>query len=119
MAQPLLRCLPLENEHSAVIRYCHILGTGGLPGENGNVAIAAHRDSFFRPLKDIGVGDLIELRSAHRTEKFRVAEIFVTDPLDISVLAPTKCAVLTLITCYPFNYVGFAPDRYVVRAVRV
>lgn len=96
-----------------------IVDGSDLPGQGGNVAIAAHRDSFFRPLKDIGVGDLIVLRSAHGTEQFQVESVFITDPLDISVLAPTNGAVLTLITCYPFNYVGFAPDRYVVRAVRV
>lgn len=88
-----------------------------LPGENGNVAVAAHRDSFFRPLKDVNVGDVMELQSASGRQHFQVSEIFITDPLDVSVLDATIDPSLTLITCYPFYYVGFAPDRYIVRGV--
>jgi len=87
-----------------------------LPGEGGNVALSAHRDSFFRPLKDIAVGDVIELQTLRGILNFQVSEISIVDPLDISVLDPTDEPVLTLITCYPFYYVGFAPDRYIVRA---
>lgn len=94
-----------------------IVPGSALPGENGNVAVAAHRDSFFRPLKDIKVGDVMELRSALGKQRFQVSEIFITDPLDVSVLDATITPTLTLITCYPFHYVGFAPDRYIVRAV--
>jgi sortase A len=90
-----------------------------LPGEAGNVALSGHRDSFFRPLKDIAVGDSIELQTRKGVQHFRVADIRIVDPLDISVLDRTDATVLTLITCYPFYYVGYAPDRYVVRATLV
>jgi len=93
-----------------------IAGTA-LPGERGNVAISAHRDGFFRPLKDVVVGDVIELRGAEgRVQRFEVAAISIVDPLDVSVLDATDAPVLTLVTCYPFYYVGFAPDRFIVRA---
>lgn len=90
-----------------------------LPGENGNVVISAHRDSFFRPLKDLMIGDVIELSRHDGVQQFEVREIFITDPLDISVLDQSSEPLLTLITCYPFYYVGFAPDRYIVRATPV
>ncbi|MGI9287619.1 MAG: class D sortase [Pseudomonadales bacterium] len=87
-----------------------------LPGHDGNTAISAHRDSFFRPLKDIEIGDVIELRASSGLQRFQVSEVFITDPLDVSVLDPADGQMLTLITCYPFYYVGFAPDRFIVRA---
>ena len=90
-----------------------------LPGENGNVVISAHRDSYFRSLKDIAVGDAISLRTLNGPENFQVVDISITDPLDVSVLDDTDSSTLTLITCYPFYYVGFAPDRYIVRALPV
>lgn len=90
-----------------------------LPGQAGNVALSGHRDSFFRPLKDIVVGDSIELQTPTGAQRFQVEDIRIVDPLDVSVLEPTDSTVLTLITCYPFYYVGFAPDRYVVRATLV
>ncbi|HEY8121085.1 MAG TPA: class D sortase [Myxococcota bacterium] len=86
------------------------------PGEAGNIALSAHRDSFFRSLKDIAVGDPIELETRRGLQRFRVAEIRIVDPLDVSVLDPSDSTVLTLITCHPFYFVGYAPDRYVVRA---
>ncbi len=86
------------------------------PGAAGNIAIAGHRDGFFRRLKDITVGAELELRTLHGNQRFEVSEILVVDPLDVSVLDPSNEAVLTLITCYPFYYVGYAPDRYIVRA---
>ncbi len=92
-----------------------VAGTA-LPGEPGNSVISAHRDSFFRPLKDAAVGDTLELRTLQGTRNYVVSEIFITDPLDVSVLDPTGTPTLTLITCYPFYYVGFAPDRYIIRA---
>jgi len=87
-----------------------------MPGEAGNVALSAHRDSFFRSLKDIAVGDVIELQTLRGILNFQVSDISIVDPLDISVLDPADESILTLITCYPFYYVGFAPDRYIVRA---
>jgi len=87
-----------------------------LPDGAGNTVISAHRDSFFRPLKDIEVGDVIELRALEGVQQFQVGAIFITDPLDVSVLEPADGRTLTLITCFPFHYVGFAPDRLIVRA---
>lgn len=92
-----------------------VAGTA-LPGEPGHIAISAHRDSYFRPLKDIEAGDVIELESRNGLRRFRVGETFITDPLDVDVLAATEQSLLTLITCYPFYYVGFAPERFIVRA---
>ena len=87
------------------------------PDENGNMVLSAHRDSFFRPLKDIQMGDQIELRTLEGARRFEVSEVFITDPMDISVLDPSETPMVTLITCYPFYYVGYAPDRLIVRAV--
>jgi len=94
----------------------HVAGTE-LPGSSGNVAIAGHRDSYFRVLKDVVVGNLMEVETLAGTDEYRISEILIVDPLDIGVLEPTDEAVLTLITCYPFYYVGYAPDRYIVRGV--
>jgi sortase A len=90
-----------------------------MPGEAGNMALSAHRDSFFRPLKDVVIGDRIELLTQKGMQAFEVSEITIVDSQDISVLDPTDTAVLTLITCYPFYYVGYAPDRFIVRAIPV
>lgn len=90
-----------------------------IPGEVGNIAVAGHRDSYFRALENIEVGDLIDLRATRGGGQFRVSEIRITHPLDVSVLDDTDEVTLTLITCYPFRYLGFAPDRYIVRAVPV
>jgi sortase A len=86
------------------------------PGESGNIAISGHRDGFFRALEGIAPGDVIVLRTLQRTQRYVVSEIRIVDPLDVSVLDPTVESSLTLITCYPFRYVGYAPDRFVVRA---
>jgi sortase A len=90
-----------------------------LPGEVGNIAISGHRDSFFRVLKDIRLGDTIEMRTQDGVEDFEVSQISIVDALEVSVLDPTDSAVLTLITCHPFYYEGYAPDRYIVRATPV
>jgi sortase A len=93
-------------------------GTANL-GEVGNIGISGHRDGFFRPLKDIRVGDRIEMQTLNGIQNFEVSDISIVDALDISVLDPTDTTVLTLITCHPFYYVGYAPDRYIVRATPV
>lgn len=90
-----------------------------MPGEVGNIAMSAHRDSFFRPLKDIVIGDSVELHTLDAVQRFRVSEIRIVDPMDLSVLEPTETTVLTLITCYPFYFVGYAPDRFIVHATPV
>ena len=87
------------------------------PGTDGNSGLAGHRDGFFRGLKDISTGDAIELETLHGTEIYRVERTWVVDPEDISVLDPTSTRTLTLVTCYPFYYVGAAPRRFIVRAV--
>lgn len=88
-----------------------------LPGSNGNVAIAAHRDTHFRALKDLVLGDRIELTMLDRTQTYVVTGLSVVEPTDVHVLADTGEPVLTLVTCYPFYFVGHAPQRFIVRAV--
>jgi sortase A len=87
------------------------------PGTDGNLGIAGHRDGFFRGLKDITPGDVIELDTIQGSESYRVERTWVVDPEDVSVLAPTSTRALTLVTCYPFYFVGSAPQRFIVRAV--
>ena len=89
-----------------------------LPGAEGNSGIAGHRDGFFRGLQDIGPGDTLELETLRGKEAYRVERIWVVSPEDVSVLETTPAQSLTLVTCYPFYYVGPAPQRYIVRAVR-
>jgi LPXTG-site transpeptidase (sortase) family protein len=90
-----------------------------LPGEPGNVAIAGHRDSFFRPLRRVRTGDDIYLDTAEGRFHYRVSSLEVVGPDAVSVLAPTPTATLTLITCHPFWMIGPAPDRFIVRATEV
>jgi sortase A len=94
----------------------HIEDTAA-PGADGNSGIAGHRDGFFRGLKDIGVGDVLELETVNKKEIYRVEQIWIVDPEDVWVLDPTPTRSVTLVTCYPFYYVGPAPRRYIVRAV--
>ena len=93
----------------------HIAGTAS-PGGAGNVALASHRDGYFRHLKDVRLGDRIEVDSTHGTDVYQVDKLQVVAPNDVSSLQPTANAVLTLVTCYPFFYLGPAPQRYIVRA---
>ena len=92
-----------------------IAGTA-LPGEKGNVGIAGHRDGFFRNLKDLSRGDVIELETTTSSELYVVDSVLVTGPDDVSVLRPREAQSLTLVTCYPFNFVGPAPRRFIVEA---
>jgi sortase A len=89
------------------------------PGADGNSGIAGHRDGFFRRLKDIVAGDTIELETLTGKELYRVERTWVVNPDDVSVLDPVPARALTLVTCYPFYFVGSAPLRFIVRAVRV
>jgi sortase A len=93
----------------------HVAGSAN-PGENGNMAIAGHRDGFFRGLKDVGLGDTIELETPKATETYIIDRITIVDPSDVSVLKPRGRGSLTLVTCYPFYFVGSAPQRYIVQA---
>ena len=88
-----------------------------VPGTPGNVGIAAHRDGFFRVLKDIKEGDALVLDTPVATEQYRVEWIRITVPEDVSVIDPTPGAAVTLVGCYPFYYQGSAPKRFIVRAV--
>jgi sortase A len=86
------------------------------PGERGNIVLAGHRDTFFRPLSKIRRGDLIVLESGAGTQRYRVEWTRVVDPTDVHALRQSGYPALTLVTCYPFQYVGSAPLRFVVRA---
>lgn len=88
-----------------------------LPGAAGNTAIAAHRDGYFRVLKDVAVGDLVILQTFSGARKYRIASLKVVKPTDISVLSQTSTPVVTLVTCYPFYFVGTAPRRFIVQAI--
>src|ERR1035438_2441112 len=93
----------------------HINGTA-LPGEPGNMGIAGHRDTYFRAIKDIRKDDEIQLQTAAGITRYEVDTIQTTFPSDVSVLAPTAESSLTLVTCYPFYYIGAAPKRFIVHA---
>ena len=85
-------------------------------GELGNIGIAAHRDGFFRVLKDVRVGSVLQLESLGGTDSYRIVATTIVDPSDVSVLAATSRDAITLVTCYPFYFVGSAPQRFIVRA---
>jgi sortase A len=90
-----------------------------LPWESGNAAIAAHRDGLFRPLRHIRTGDSLRVRTVHGDLEYEVSELKVVEPEDLSVLETFDADTLTLITCYPFNYIGAAPQRFIVHARRL
>ena len=96
----------------------HIPGTP-LPGQQGNVAIAGHRDTFFRGLRNIHKDDQITLTTLHGSYRYRVDSTRVVEPKDTEVLSATAEDFLTLVTCYPFYFVGPAPKRFIVRAHRI
>ena len=87
-----------------------------MPWDGGNSALAAHRDTFFRPLRDIRDEDEIRLTTARGAFDYRVTGTEIVEPDDVSVLAPTSAKSLTLVTCYPFVYVGAAPRRFIIHA---
>ena len=94
----------------------HILGTP-LPGQPGNIGIAGHRDTFFRCLKDLHTGDEIQIQTSTVTATYRIDSIQIVVPSDTAVLAPSAASTLTLVTCYPFHFLGPAPRRYIVHAL--
>ena len=96
----------------------HIPGTA-LPGEAGNVGLAGHRDTFFRPLKDVKIKDEIRISTLKGSFKYEVESLRIVEPENVGVLAPSGENVLTLVTCYPFYFVGPAPQRWIVRARQV
>ena len=86
------------------------------PGEAGNICIAGHRDSFFNNIQNLDIGDIIRIDYVDSQQLFQIENTRVVQPEDTRWLAPSDSTLLTLITCYPFNYIGDAPDRYIVRA---
>ena len=106
-----------EGEDAATLRYAvgHIPGTA-LPGESGNIGFAGHRDTFFRGLRNARVGDRIRVTTPSAVLEYVVRRVSVVEPDDVSVLNPTAGPLLTLVTCYPFSYIGSAPKRFIVQA---
>ncbi len=115
-----LRAMIEEGDDDATLRHAvgHIPGTA-LPGSAGNVAVAAHRDTFFRGLGELQRNDEIDVDTLHGSFRYRVDQITVVDPSNTSVLAPTVGKTLTLITCFPFHYIGPAPRRFIVQATQI
>ena len=97
----------------------HVPGTATNPGKKGNLAIAGHRDGYFRGLRHIEEGDEVSLTTLDGVAHYRVEKISIVDPKRRDVLAATAEPTLTLVTCYPFFHVGDAPWRYIVRARQV
>jgi len=95
----------------------HIEDTA-VPGASGNIGLAGHRDGFFRALKDIAPGDALDVETTAGLTHYRVQRAWLVTPDDVSVLDPTPTPSVTLVTCYPFYFVGSAPQRFIVRAVR-
>jgi sortase A len=93
----------------------HVTGTA-LPGEPGNVGIAGHRDTFFRALEGVRPGDEINLTTFDGSYRYVVDSVKIVGPQDVTVLNDSGGSILTLVTCYPFYYVGPAPQRFIVRA---
>jgi sortase A len=104
-----------DDRHTLRRAVGHVPGTA-LPGQPGNVVLAAHRDTLFRPLRKIHKGDVIAVATWTGSYRYRVESIRVVAPGNIRVLEPTKQPTLTLVTCFPFYFVGSAPKRFVVRA---
>jgi sortase A len=86
------------------------------PGETGNLGVAGHRDGFFRPLKDIRVGDIVEVETPHEIGTYSVDRVEIVEPDNIQVLKSGPKSTLTLVTCYPFYFIGHAPKRFIVEA---
>jgi LPXTG-site transpeptidase (sortase) family protein len=115
-----LKVIVVQGDSPAALRRAvgHIRETA-LPGEAGNVALAGHRDTFFRPLRNIRSGDAITFKTLDGEFRYQVESTAVVPPSDVSVLQPSGERMLTLITCFPFYYVGTAPNRFIVRARQV
>ncbi len=115
-----LSAIVLEGSDSRTLS----LGVGRIaetadPGQDGNVVLSGHRDTFFRPLRQIRTGDRVTLRTPLGSYRYVVEWTAVVDPSDIASLKATPDRSLTLVTCYPFRYVGPAPQRFIVRARQV
>jgi sortase A len=107
-----------DRETTLSLALGHIPGTA-LPGERGNVGVAGHRDELFRGLKDIRQDDVIWFETVGGNYAYQVEDTEIVKPEDVGVLKAGKHSELTLVTCYPFYYIGSAPDRFIVKARRV
>ena len=112
-----LSAVVVQGESEAILQRAvgHLARTA-LPGNEGNVVLAGHRDTFFRPLKDIREGDRITLKTREREFEYVVESTSIVKPTDVGVIEPSGGQRLTLITCFPFYYVGPAPNRFIVVA---
>jgi sortase A len=112
-----LAAIVREGDDTAVLRRAvgHIPETA-LPGEIGNAGLAGHRDTFFSGLRNVRRGDRIIVTTPGSIAHYEVRSTRIVEPTDVSVLAPTPTSTLTLVTCYPFNYLGAAPQRFIVHA---
>jgi len=90
-----------------------------LPGQPGNVGIAGHRDTTFRALRHIHIGDPLNYKTADRLYRYRITKTMIVGPDDVYVLDPTPGPALTLVTCYPFEFIGHAPNRFIIRAEQI
>ena len=106
------------DEDSVLDRAIGHLPDTPLPWNTGNSALAAHRDALFRPLKGVRLGDILRLKTPHGDFEYLVRETLIVKPDALWVLDPTPVSMLTLISCWPFNYIGPAPERFIVRAER-
>ena len=115
-----LSVMVVEGDSASILRRAagHVEGTG-LPGGSGNVAIAAHRDTFFHSLRNIRNQDVITLNTSGGSYQYEVESVGVVEPDQMDVLFDSPNPTLTLITCYPFSYIGPAPKRFVVRARQI
>jgi sortase A len=115
-----LSAMVIEGTSGRILRRAvgHISGTA-LPGQPGNVGISGHRDTFFRPLRNIQRNDIITLTTLFGEYRYRVVSTRVVGPSNVAVLDAGGSEMLTLVTCYPFYFVGSAPNRFIVRAERV
>jgi sortase A len=107
-----------SNARTLQLAVGHIPGTA-LPGSSGNVGLAGHRDTFFRPLRRIKLGDEIRFTTVAGTFRYRVVSLRIVLPNAIEVLSATQLPTLTLVTCYPFDFIGTAPQRLIVHAETV
>lgn len=107
-----------DDEQTLNVAVGHLPDTP-LPWQEGNAALAGHRDTFFRPLRRLQDGDEVRLVTPRGTFRYRTTRQVVVEPEELWVLDPSPAAALTLITCYPFDFVGPAPRRFVVHAERI
>jgi sortase A len=115
-----LKAIFVQGDSPRILRRAvgHIPETA-LPGELGNIVLTGHRDTFFRPLRNIQLGDGIKIKTLDGEFEYRVESTEVVSPSDLQVLQPSSGNTLTLVTCFPFYYVGAAPKRFIVRAHQI